>query len=228
MTGATPNGYHRLIMPVPINPKIYHIVHVDRLPSIVQDGYLWCDRVGMQHVVAGTTIGMNDIKQRRLDELTLDSHQGLFVGDCVPFYLCPRSVMLYVIYRGNNPALSYTGGQELIVHVEADLQNVVAWAGKANHKWAFTTSNAGSYHFADYSSLADLAKINWQAVAANDWRDADVKEGKQAEFLVEHSLPWVLVSRVGVYSRTAQVRVQNALQGATHQPPVQIIPGWYY
>ena len=28
---------------VPSQPKIYHIVHVDRLPSIVADGLLWCD-----------------------------------------------------------------------------------------------------------------------------------------------------------------------------------------
>ena len=30
-------------MPPPRHPKIYHIVHVDRLPSIVADGCLWCD-----------------------------------------------------------------------------------------------------------------------------------------------------------------------------------------
>jgi hypothetical protein len=28
-------------MPIPENPKIYHIVHVDRLPSIIADGNLW-------------------------------------------------------------------------------------------------------------------------------------------------------------------------------------------
>ena len=29
----------------PANAKIYHIVHADRLPSIVADGYLWLDAV---------------------------------------------------------------------------------------------------------------------------------------------------------------------------------------
>jgi CxxC-x17-CxxC domain-containing protein len=38
---------------------------------------------------------MNKIKERRL-KLPLSSHFNLFVGDCVPFYFCPRSVMLYV------------------------------------------------------------------------------------------------------------------------------------
>ena len=32
-----------LLMLVPPRPKIYHIVHVDRLESIIADGYLWSD-----------------------------------------------------------------------------------------------------------------------------------------------------------------------------------------
>ncbi|MGB0679695.1 MAG: DUF4433 domain-containing protein [Polyangiales bacterium] len=30
-------------MPVPAQPKIYHILHEDRLPSVIADGQLWCD-----------------------------------------------------------------------------------------------------------------------------------------------------------------------------------------
>ena len=29
----------------PRAPKIYHIAHVDRLASIIADGFLWCDAV---------------------------------------------------------------------------------------------------------------------------------------------------------------------------------------
>ena len=50
---------------VPPQPKIYHIVHVDRLPSIVADGFLWCDAEIVRRAPPGTTIGMNGIKQRR-------------------------------------------------------------------------------------------------------------------------------------------------------------------
>ena len=49
-------------------PKIYHIVHLDRLPSIIADGSLWCDaeiaRRTEANADSGTTIGMNNIKQR--------------------------------------------------------------------------------------------------------------------------------------------------------------------
>jgi hypothetical protein len=119
---------------VPSHPKIYRIVHVDRLSSTLADGCLWCDAEIDRRAPPGTTIGMSTIKQRRLQELTLDSHPDLFVGGCVPFYFCPRSIMLYLIYRGNHPELSYLGGQGPIIHLEADLREAVSWA-EQNRRW---------------------------------------------------------------------------------------------
>ena len=97
---------------VPTEPKIYHIVHVDRLPSIISDGCLWSDAEARKRRIGGTTIGMGNIKQRRIN-IQLTSHSGLRVGDCVPFYFCPRSVMLYVIHMSNHPELVYRGGSVL-------------------------------------------------------------------------------------------------------------------
>ena len=116
-------------MLVPTEPKIFHIVHVDRLASIISDGYLWSDAETRRRGVGGTGIGMDRIKKRRLEELTLSSHPDLFVGDCVPLYFCPRSVMLYLIFRGSDPDLAYRGGQGPIVHLEADLRQTVTRAG---------------------------------------------------------------------------------------------------
>jgi hypothetical protein len=101
-------------MPIPSHPKIYHIVHVDRLASIVADGWIWSDAVISQRQGSGTTIGMSNIKARRLTELTLTCHPNLYVGQCTPFYFCSRSVMLYLIYRRNDE-LAYKGGQEPII-----------------------------------------------------------------------------------------------------------------
>ena len=136
----------KLTMPVPAEPKIYHIVHVDRLPSIIADGCLWCDAEILRRSLPGATIGIHSIKQRRLTN-RLDSRPGLCVGECVPFYFSPRSVMLYVIFQGNNPELSYRGGQDPIVHLEADLRQAVAWADGDGRRWAFTFSNAGAHYF---------------------------------------------------------------------------------
>ena len=210
---------------VPNRPKIYHIVHVDRLESIVSNGYLWSDAEARRRQVGGTMIGMDHIKERRLYELILSSQPGLYVGQCVPFYFCPRSIMLYVIHV-RNPALTHQTGQGSIVHLEADLHRAVAWADAHGKRWAFTTSNAGAYIFDDYSDLAQLNRIDWDAVRARYW--SECKDAKQAEFLMEHSFPWELVSCIGVRSVKIRDKVSGLVQSYCHRPPVQVRPNWYY
>jgi len=145
-------------MPPPAAPKIYHIAHVDRLPSIIAEGGLLCDSEIVRYQAAGetmgATIGMSDIKQRRLTHLTHASHPGLFIGQCVPFYFCPRSIMLYLIHRANHENLTYRGDQGPIVYLEANLTDTVAWAAGNARRWAFTLSNAGASYFEDRADLA--------------------------------------------------------------------------
>jgi hypothetical protein len=180
----------------------------------------------------GTMIGMTSIKQRRLEELTLSSHPGLHVGECVPFYFCPRSIMLYLLYQANHQELTYRGGQAPIVHLEADLNAAVAWSAQHNRRWAFTLSNAGAYYFEDRSNLGQLNEINWDAVQTNRWSgtgiDRSIKEGKQAEFLLERDFPWHLVERIGVQSRTMYQQVMNNLPSNEHRPVVEVKSDWYY
>jgi hypothetical protein len=213
-------------MPVPAHPKIYHIVHIDNLASIVADGCLWSDAVMVQRQ-GGTVIGMGSIKQRRLG-LPISCHNGLRVGDCVPFYFCSRSIMLYVIHCANHPELAYRGGQQPIVHLEADLHEVVQWAAATGRRWAFSLSNAGAFYTQFRAELAQLGEINWDAVAAIDFRPADVKEAKQAEFLIQDSFPWHLVERIGVHSQAIVPKVASAMQGAAHRPVIEIKRDWYY
>lgn len=210
---------------LPSNPSLYHIVHVDRLASIVADGGLACDAHMALRPSPGTTIGLHGIKQRRLQR-QLTSHPRLRVGDCVPFYFCPRSVMLYLIHQANHPELSYRGGQGPIVHLEFELQSRVAWANQHGRRWAFTLSNAGSNFFEDRADLAQLPEIDWAAVQAQDWRQC--KDGKQAEFLLESTAPWHLVRRIGVQSGTLYPRVAAALAQDSHRPAVELRADWYY
>ena len=168
---------------------------------------------------------MSGIKQRRMTN-PVKCRPGLSVGECVPFYFCPRSVMLYLIHMGNHPELDYRGGQDSIVHLEADLREVVAWAEQQERRWAFTSSNAGSSYFEDYCDLESLDEIDWYAVIATSW--SHCKEGKQAEFLIERSLPWSLFRRVGVRSRKIRQQAFDAIRASAHRPSVKIKRGWYY
>jgi hypothetical protein len=210
---------------VPPLIQIYHIVHADRLPSILQYKGLFCDAQIANIQSSGTTIGLNNIKQRRLT-LPLDSYPNLYVGSCVPFYFCPRSIMLYLIHM-RNKELTYQGGQGQIIHLVADFYETVNWANANNQRWAFTTSNAGSFHFSDYNDLQRLNEINWTAVNATSWATA-YKYRKQAEFLLEQYFPWFLVRGIGVYSSDVERQVVWALQNADHKPVVNVMPQWYY
>jgi len=204
---------------------IYHIIHIDKLPSILADAGLLCDAEVIKRQRGGTCIGLNNIKQRRLRENTLKNHPDLYVGDCVPFYFCPRSIMLYLIHK-NYPNLTYQGGQEPIVHLVADLYSTVNWAKENKQRWVFTTSNAGSYYFEDYADLEQLDKIDWKSVNADNWKNC--KEQKQAEFLLEKYFPWFLVKEIGVYSNNIEQQVVSILNNNEHKPKIKVRSEWYY
>lgn len=214
--------------PPPKSPRIYHITHVNNLASILDDGCIWSDAERIRRAPDARVVGMNDIKQRRLESLSVTCHPGTFVGEFVPFYFCPRSIMLFVIHCANHPKLEYRGGQRPILHLEIDLHDAIKWARKTNTRWAFTVSNAGACSTLHHSDPAQLNKIDWAAVAATDFSSRRVSEGKQAEFLIYEQVPFELVRRIGVIDNKTLRRVQAELTGHAHQPLVQRLPEWYY
>lgn len=214
--------------PPPPHPKIYHITHVDNLRSIVTDGGLLSDAAMLARGGPLQAIGMSSIKLRRIEELEVPCHAGTKVGDYVPFYFCPRSMMLYVIYCANHPELTYRGGQEPIVHLEADLHAVVQWANTNGVRWAFSLSNAGAYYAEFYATEGELDQLDWDAIAATDFRDPDVKERKQAEFLVYEQFPFTLVECIGVRSAAIRLRATATLAGSNPAPSVDVRPEWYF
>ncbi len=140
--------------------------------------------------------------------------------------------MLFLIHRDNDPDLTYHGGQQPILHLEADLLRTVEWAEQHAKRWAFTLSNAGSYYFENRRDLRQLNDINWDAVGEKKWSGrgvpATVKEGKQAEFLIEGCFPWQLVERIGVHSRAVANRVDQALTASAQRPLIEVRTDWYY
>lgn len=214
-------------MPVPERPKIYHITHVNNLASIV-DGTLWSDAERIRQGLNCEVIGMSEIKRRRLEELHVTCHRGTHVGDYVPFYFCARSIMLYLLYRGNHPDVGYQGGQQPIVHLQSDLYDVITWATRMGRRWAFSNGNAGARYVQFFDNLDQLERVNWDAVEARQWRDPDVKEGKQAEFLVEQCFPWECVDAIGVIDARMAQQVTGIITGANHIPDILIQRDWYY
>ncbi|MXZ90693.1 MAG: DUF4433 domain-containing protein [Chloroflexi bacterium] len=214
-------------MSFPPGQKLYHITPLDALPDIVKFNHLFSNVIMDQLAIGGTNIGISNLKEKR-KTMPVPCHEGTFVGDYVPFYFCPRSVMLYLIYRGNHHELAYKGGQGPILHLEYDLQEVLNWANVQQRPWAFSLSNASAFYTQFRCQVEEMDRINWGAVAALDWQAPEIKEGKQAEFLVHESVPWHLVQRIGVISQPIATGVLSTIAHADHRPTVQIIQGWYY
>ena len=212
----------------PSHPKIYHITHVDNLAAIVQAGEILSDSRMLEANSGCTVVGMSDIKRRRLEEIEVSCHPGTLVGQYVPFYFCQRSIMLYILYMANHPNLTYQGGQRPIVHLQADLYKTVEWADDNRRRWAISDRNAGIYVAGFFNSLDGLGKVDWHAVAATDFRDPVVKEGKQAEFLMHESFPWELIEHIGTMDPGMKAQTEQAIRSAVHKPLVNVRRGWYY
>lgn len=102
------------------------------------------------------------------------------------------------------------------------------WADDHEVLWAFSDRNAGTRFTDFYNSREDLDKIDWNAVRSTDFRDFQVKEGKQAEFLLHDTFPWQLVEKIGVIDAKVRNRVDAVLQNANHKPIVNVERSWYY
>lgn len=213
---------------IPPNPKIYHITHLNNLSGIVTSGGLVSDAKRIASGLPTSLVGMSTIKQRRLTQIEIPCHPKTMVGQYVPFYFCPRSIMLYILHRGNHPEVSYKGGQQPIVHLQADLNSVIEWANSNSVRWAFSSGNAGAFLTTFHNSPAQLSQIDWHAVNTTDFRDAKVKEGKQAEFLLLDHFPWTLIEKIGIINGIIAKKVQNVLAKAEHQPTITIERSWYY
>lgn len=108
------------------------------------------------------------------------------------------------------------------------MRSAVEWADKIRRSWAFSDGNAGARYTRFYRDLSKLDAIDWGAVAAVDWQNPLIKEGKQAEFLMLDSFPWRLVETIGVIDQRTLTDVSRRIQGAEHKPFVSVQRNWYY
>jgi hypothetical protein len=203
---------------MPSDPCIYHITHVDNLDGIVRAGGLFSDSERIARNVPSTNIGHLHIKQRRLSR-AVTTRAGGNLGDYVPFNFCTRSVMLYVLSRGHQ---DYSGGQENIVH----LVSKISIATSLRRAWAFTDRHAELGHALYFDDLAKLPEVPWHTMGERYW--SEVKEERQAEFLVYGFFPWTAVTEVAVMSQATANLAFQALSSSAHRPLVTQRPDWYY
>jgi hypothetical protein len=71
-------------------------------------------------------------------------------------------------------------------------------------------------------------QINWQAVRAHDFRNPQIKDGKQAEFLFYESVPFSLIEKIGVQNEEILQQIDGMLGEAGRNLTVSVERSWYF
>lgn len=117
--------------------------------------------------------------------------------------------MLYVVNRGH---ADYSGGQTEIVHLRSTVQTAIA----LGQPWAFTDRHADVAHALYFDELSSLAEVDWSVMPLTYWSDPqkpEVKEKRQAEFLVHQQFPWTSVLEIGCMTQGIATHVKTLLGG---------------
>jgi hypothetical protein len=202
----------------PARVLIYHITHIENLPSILKDGGLHSDAVMARR--DPKLIGYSDIKKRRLNEINVSCCLFHNVGDFVPFYFCPRSPMLFSINKGNTG--HPPGCQSSILHLVSTVADAVA----VGRPWAISSGNAGARHTTFEAKIEALDALDWGAIRATQWQGK--QHQKMAEFLVQDFFPWNALKQIGCFNFAVATKVVEMLKQAKHRPTVEVKSSWYY
>jgi len=209
----------------PLQIPVYHITHVDNLPGIIESNGLWCDRKRMQQNLASVNIAHEELKQRRM-KVHVPLYNPKTLGDFVPFYFTNRSPMLYAIHTGF--VKGYAGGQEAIIYLITTVGQLL----NCGRDWCFTDGHAVEAFSDFYNKLDELSNIDWNLIEQWSWKntstDQDRKRRKQAEFLVEDSVPFSAFSQIIVNNDYINEKVLKICIGHKGQISVIINPDWYY
>jgi len=209
--------------PIPV----YHITHLENLAGIMRDGALLPDNLCAAFGIIYQRIGQFEIKEKRRSFLVKVEPYGC-IGDYVPFYVAPRSPMLYKINKGS--VVGYNGGQDNIIYIVSSLNSIY----NAGFAVVFTDGQANHMHTTHFNDPRLIgAKIDWAVMRAKIWKDTESdpqrKRKRQAEVLVHGRFPWELVEGIAARTDMVAARVEAVLKGAGRRaPPVVTRPGWYY
>lgn len=197
----------------------FRITHIDNIPHILKNGLV---KAGSPlHDENHVPIGDPQIIGLRGDIEV----KGYRIGDYIPFYLGPRSPMLYVIQHG------YNGVQrvepEKIVYCVIRLDDLI----NNNIDCIFTDGHAVSFLTSFYSrdKLSSINEIvKFDDVYSSQWNseeDLDLKRRKEAELLIKNDLPVQFLRGFVVYNNKAK---DFLIEKGVADNMIAVMPSYYY
>jgi hypothetical protein len=200
---------------------IYRIIHIENLPKLLEWGCDWSPNRATSQGLQKKSIHHKDIMDKR-QHAAVRVPPGGVVADYVPFYFGPKSPMLYAIKQGK--VEGYQGQREilyLVTHAEE--------VETAKLPFAFTDGHAIISYVNHYNQLADLSKLDWNAIQAQYWNDfVDGRCRRQAEFLIKDRFPLDLLREIGVMDEAARQTASELVEQTAFRPLIQVHREWYF
>lgn len=197
----------------------FRIIHIDNMSHVIKYGLVKNDSPYRNERYVN--IGDQQIIQLRKES----DVKGYRISDYIPFYLGPRSPMLYVIQHG------YNGVQQIepekIVYCVIKLEDLI----NNNIDCVFTDGHALSILTTFYKK-DDLIRINeivrYEDVYSAQWNsevDIDLKRRKEAELLVKNDLSPLYICGYVVYNEKAK---NTLMELGVEEGKIVVSPGYYF
>jgi hypothetical protein len=202
--------------------RIFRITHRDNVPWILEHGL---------HAPNGRVLDPNFRNIGNLDLIDKRAHRVVKVGpdgtlgDYVPFYFTPFSIMMFNIHTGYN--VRQVPNEEIVILVSS-LHRVAELA----IPFVFTDQHAYPLMARYFTDLKDLDKVDWDLLNRKDFKhdpdDPGKKERYQAEALVWKHLP--VEALIGICSYTSGVDegIQTELAKCNLKMQTTVQRNWYF
>lgn len=197
----------------------FRLTHIDNIPYIERCGLVRADSPlrDPNYVSIGDSqvIGIRASRDVK----------GYHLNEYVPFYLGPRSPMLYVIQHGYNGVATVEA--ENIVYCVIRLDDLI----HGNIDCIFSDGHALSAFTLFYTKdmLPHIDEIiKYEDVFSSQWNteeDLDLKRRKEAELLVKQDLPANYVRGYVVYN---EISKQRLISLGVAPEKIVAVPGYYF
>lgn len=197
----------------------FRLTHIENIPHVEKCGLVRADSPLRNPAYVG--IGDKNV----IDVRASREVKGYRLNEYIPFYLGPRSPMLFVIQRGYNGVKRVDA--ENIVYCVVRLDSII----KSTKECIFTDGHALSAltTFYDKQYLSNIDSIvDYNDVYSSRWdsdTDLDLKRRKEAELLVKEDLEPQYVCGYVVYNDAARLRLEQTGVAAAK---IVVNPRYYF
>ena len=148
------------------------------------------------------------------------------MGDYVPFYFTPFSVMLRNIHTGWN-GIKQVPNTDIVILVSS-----LRRLGQLGLPFLFTDRHAYSGLATFYDDLAFLDRIDWPLLQRRDFKRDPEDPGKleryQAEALVHQHVPLPALLGIVCYTDAVRAEIEGKMHDLGMALPVHTRPSWYF